>query len=99
MARTCTHLDSIDHSRLPSSFDGCPDCLAIGGRWVHLRMCSSCGHVACWDSSPHKHATAHHDKTDHPLIRSFEPREEWFYCYPDGLTFKLDDVPPAQSHH
>ena len=92
----CTHLDQI--GEVAASADGCENCLRIGSEWVHLRMCSSCGHVACCDSSPHKHATAHHDKTDHPLIRSFEPREEWFYCYPDGLTFELDDAPPALSH-
>ncbi|MGB3684315.1 MAG: UBP-type zinc finger domain-containing protein [Ornithinimicrobium sp.] len=95
---TCQHLDHIDNGRLPSS-DGCQLCLAIGGTWIHLRMCSTCGHVGCCDSSPNRHASAHNHKTDHPLIRSFEPREEWYFCYPDSLVFELDNAPPAPSHH
>lgn len=98
MAASCTHLDSIDHSRVPSSSTGCPECQAIGSRWVHLRMCSACGHIGCCNSSPNKHATRHHDRSGHPLIRSFEPREEWFFCYPDNMTFELGDAPPAPSH-
>lgn len=97
MSETCTHLDSIDPDAVPSA-QGCEDCLASGGRWVHLRMCSSCGHVGCCDSSPGKHATAHHGATEHPLVRSFEPGEEWFWCYPDELVFELDGAPPAPSH-
>ena len=72
MADTCTHLDSV--SELAPSSEGCEDCLRTGGRWVHLRMCTRCGHVGCCDSSPNRHATAHrHDHPDHPLIRSYEP--------------------------
>lgn len=97
MCETCTHLDVIDLDAAPSA-PGCEDCLATGGRWVHLRMCSSCGHVGCCDSSPGKHATAHHAAVRHPLVRSFEPGEEWFWCYPDELVFTLDGVPPALSH-
>lgn len=98
MAQSCTHLDTIDESSMPSLAYGCSDCLAIGSSWVHLRMCSACGHIGCCNSSPRKHATAHHDKTDHPLIRSYEPREEWYYCYEDGLTFERPGAPPAPSH-
>lgn len=97
MAKTCTHKDRIDHAALPSS-DGCQDCLLTGDGWVHLRMCSTCGHIGCCDSSPNRHATAHHHKTDHPVVRSFEPHEEWFYCYPDIAVFKLPDAPKAPSH-
>jgi len=79
----CTHLDQIDDVR-PSAA-GCEDCLRIGGVWVHLRMCLSCGHVGCCDDSPNRHATAHFGSTAHPLIRSAEPGEEWMYCYPDDL--------------
>jgi uncharacterized UBP type Zn finger protein len=93
---TCTHLDTVDLDVEPSA-DGCEDCLAIGARWVHLRLCTQCGHVGCCDSSPNKHATAHHGATTHPLIRSFEPGEEWFFCYPDDVMFELD-VPPGPSH-
>lgn len=66
MAQSCTHRDTIDESSMPSSTYGCSDCLATGGRWVHLRMCSSCGRVGCCNSSPGKHATAHHEQDQSP---------------------------------
>ena len=97
MAETCTHLDTIKDVE-PSS-DGCEDCLRIGGSWVHLRMCMACGHVGCCDNSPNRHATAHwHGNPDHPLIRSYEPGEDWWWCYPDELIFELEGAPPARSH-
>jgi uncharacterized UBP type Zn finger protein len=79
---TCAHLDRIQDVT-PDSTEGCTDCLAIGSRWVHLRMCLSCGHVACCDSSPNRHATAHSTATTHPVIRSMEPGEDWRWCYVD----------------
>ena len=82
----------------PSS-DGCEDCLRIGGRWVHLRLCMHCGHVGCCDNSPNRHATAHwHAHHDHPLIRSYEPGEEWWWCYADELFFEVPGAPPSPSH-
>lgn len=93
----CGHLDTIDHTVTPSA-DGCEDCLAIGGRWVHLRMCQQCGHVGCCDSSPNRHATAHFNATGHPIIRSYEPGEDWFYCYPDALMFEISGAPRSYSH-
>jgi uncharacterized UBP type Zn finger protein len=62
---------------------GCTDCLAMahGGIWVHLRLCLTCGHVGCCDSSPNRHATKHFHDTKHPTIRSYEPGEEWVWCY------------------
>ncbi len=77
---------------------GCEDCLRIGGRWVHLRMCPQCGHVGCCDNSPNRHGIAHWKAEQHPIIRSFEPGEEWSRCYPDGLFFELADAPGAPSH-
>lgn len=65
---------------------GCEECLRDGERWVHLRMCLSCGHVGCCDSSPGRHATAHHRATDHPLMASLEPGETWAYCFLDDTT-------------
>ena len=47
---------------------------------------------------PNRHATEHHRHTDHPIIRSFEPGEEWFWCYLDETGFELRDAPPAPSH-
>ena len=87
MTQTCSHLDEVDAAAAPSS-TGCEDCLKIGGRWVHLRMCLSCGHVGCCDSSPNRHATKHFQATSHPVIKSFEPGEEWGYCYVDDAFFE-----------
>jgi len=82
----CTHLDQVRDVQ-PSTLEGCEDCLAIGARWVHLRMCLSCGHVACCDSSPNRHASRHHTTTGHPIMRSFEPGEEWGWCFVDEAIF------------
>ncbi len=46
-------------------------------------MCRTCGHIGCCDSSPGKHATAHFQQTRHPIIQSYEPGEEWGWCYED----------------
>jgi hypothetical protein len=89
MAESCTHLDQISITALPDGIAGCEDCLRIGARWVHLRMCTSCGHIGCCDSSPNRHATAHANETGHPVIRSAEPGEDWFWCYPDGLALTI----------
>jgi uncharacterized UBP type Zn finger protein len=64
---------------------GCEECLATGDEWVNLRLCLSCGHVGCCDSSKNKHATKYFLATRHPIIRSFEPGETWKWCYLDEL--------------
>ena len=56
-------------------------------------MCMSCGHVGCCDNSPNRHATSHFHATSHPLIQSFEPGEDWWYCYLDDAAFIVDDAP------
>ncbi|MFL5846224.1 MAG: UBP-type zinc finger domain-containing protein [Solirubrobacteraceae bacterium] len=89
MSDGCTHLDQIAHLAPEGDVAGCEDCLKTGDRWVHLRMCQICGHVGCCDSSPNKHATAHHGETGHPVIRSIEPGEDWSWCYDDQLMFRL----------
>ncbi|MFC7405555.1 UBP-type zinc finger domain-containing protein [Georgenia alba] len=94
----CTHLDQIDYDAVDPDADGCEECLAMGDRWVHLRACQSCGHIGCCDSSPNRHARAHVTQTGHPIIRSYEPGESWFYCYPDELVFELSGAPPAPTH-
>ena len=91
MNSECRHLDQIQE--VTPSAHGCEDCLRTGGHWLHLRLCLSCGHVGCCDSSPNKHATKHYHATGHPLIRSLELGEEWAWCYPDELLF--DSVPSA----
>ncbi|MGD9762763.1 MAG: cation:proton antiporter [Candidatus Binatia bacterium] len=80
----CAHLDRIN--RVRPSAPGCEDCLRLGSRWVHLRICMSCGHVGCCDSSPHRHASAHWQDSGHPIMRSLEPGEKWGWCFPDELT-------------
>ncbi len=92
----CTHLDAIED--VPPSGDGCVECLAMGGRWVHLRRCATCGHVGCCDSSPNKHATAHFHSSHHPIVQSFEPGEDWYWCYVDDLGFEIEGAGPSPSH-
>jgi hypothetical protein len=65
----------------PRTPDGCEEWLAIGSAWVHLRLCLTCGHVGCCDSSPLKHAWKHANNTGHPIVQSFEPGENWRWCY------------------
>jgi len=80
---TCTHLAEAGTVE-PQSTEGCQDCLEAGHRdWVHLRLCLTCGRVGCCDSSPAKHASAHFRATDHPVIRSFQPGENWRWCFVD----------------
>ncbi len=76
----CDHL-GLATEVTPSTTDGCEDCLREGTRWLHLRECLQCGHVACCDSSPQRHATAHHRSSGHVLMRSFEPGEDWGWCF------------------
>jgi len=93
----CTHTDTL--GEVAPSSDACEDCRAEGRHdWVHLRVCQLCGHVGCCDSSPATHATAHHRTSGHPVIRSYEPGESWFWCYVDEVGFELPDAPPTPSH-
>jgi uncharacterized UBP type Zn finger protein len=85
----CAHLSDLSVADATTT-EGCEECLAEGTQWVKLRLCMACGHVGCCDSSPRRHATAHHDATDHPVIESFEPGERWAWCYVDEEM--LDDV-------
>jgi uncharacterized UBP type Zn finger protein len=88
----CTHLDHVKITELPESVDGCEDCLREGTQWVHLRLCLECGHVGCCDNSPERHATRHFESSDHPIIRSIEPGEEWSWCYIDDFAMLIPDV-------
>jgi hypothetical protein len=92
MADQCTHIGTVEIRQLPESVDGCEDCLRMGGKWLHLRLCLECGHVGCCDSSPNRHATAHANGSSHPLIRSLEHGEDWCWCYVDELAFVLEDL-------
>jgi uncharacterized UBP type Zn finger protein len=83
----CTHLDQIKYAKPHSK--GCEECLKSGQQWVHLRLCLECGHVGCCDSSPGLHATKHFHKTKHPIMRSFEPGEDWGWCFVDQEMLEL----------
>jgi hypothetical protein len=88
----CSHVDQVTVFELPDSTDGCVDCLAIGGEWLHLRICLECGHVGCCDDSPNRHARAHAAGSGHPIIRSLEPGEDWCWCFLDELAMRIPAV-------
>jgi hypothetical protein len=79
---TCPHVDQI-RDVTPDSTEGCSECLVAGDSWVHLRMCMTCGHVGCCDSSPNRHASRHADAHDHPIMRAHEPGVDWMWCVID----------------
>jgi uncharacterized UBP type Zn finger protein len=83
----CSHLDTIEVTTLPDPIAGCEECLQMGSRWVHLRMCMTCGQIGCCDSSPNRHASRHAASVGHPIARSAEPGEEWSWCYVDEVAF------------
>ncbi len=82
----CSHLDTIRD--VTPSGNGCVECLRTGSTWIHLRLCLECGHVGCCDSSPNRHATKHNHATHHPIIASFQPGEDWKYCYVDDVMWE-----------
>ncbi len=92
-----SEMPGIDPSVLPSG-TGCAECDEAGGWWVHLRRCAQCGHVGCCDSSPAQHASAHAKTSGHPVIRSFEPGEDWFYNYETEESFAGPELAPPQAH-
>ena len=81
----CKHLSEMKVVE-PSAL-GCEDCLKTGDKWLHLRLCLECGHVGCCDSSKNKHATKHFHASQHAVITSFEPGEDWGWCYVDEIMF------------
>ena len=90
-AKACAHLQQVNQSINAKTPNGCVECLQMGSDWVHLRLSLSCGHVGCCDSSPNKHGTKHFKSTGHPIIRSFEPGEDWNWCYVDERFMKWID--------
>lgn len=85
MPKQCEHIKQAKKDTKPNTPEGCEECLKTGDTWVHLRLCLECGHVGCCDNSKNKHATKHFHTTKHPVIKSFEPDEEWLWCYVDEL--------------
>jgi uncharacterized UBP type Zn finger protein len=90
---TCNHVNQIRD--VEPSGPGCVECQRAGQRWVQLRMCQTCGHVGCCDSSPGKHATAHYHETGHPIMRAFHAGPEWYWCYIDEEY--VEPHPPGAS--
>jgi uncharacterized UBP type Zn finger protein len=99
MAESCSHLEQAQarHTGVKPSGPGCKECLQTGDDWVHLRLCLTCGHVGCCDNSPNQHATKHYRGTHHPVIRSYEPAEEWGYCYPDDAFVEQLRAHPGEA--
>lgn len=84
----CTHTDEIQD--VSPNTNGCEECLKTGGRWVHLRLCLTCGHVGCCDQSVGKHATKHFHATNHAIMQSIEPGESWGWCYIDQVMLEFE---------
>lgn len=89
--------DAIDPAAPPSG-SGCVECETNDGWWVHLRRCAACGHIGCCDDSLARHASAHWSQTGHPIIRSFEPGEDWFWNYETGTYYDGPVLADPQSH-
>lgn len=83
LSKPCDHVRDEMPRHVTRPTEGCKECLEMGSRWLHLRICLTCGHVGCCDSSPNRHATKHFHATGHPIITSGEPEETWAYCYED----------------
>lgn len=87
----------IDPTARPSG-EGCEACQAAGTWWFHLRRCTECGNIGCCDSSPNQHAFKHFLTTGHPIIRSFEPDESWFWSFETGAEISGEPLAPPQCH-
>ena len=94
MPTQCAHIVQAKNVK-PHTPDGCEECLKLGMRWVHLRLCQECGHVGCCDNSIGKHATKHFHGTQHAIMKSFEPGEDWSWCYVDELFIEPAVRPKA----
>jgi hypothetical protein len=93
-----TELKGVDPA-VPPSGDGCVECEATAGWWLHLRRCTQCGHIGCCDTSPSQHATKHATQTGHPVIRSYEPGEDWFWSYPSEDFYETGPELAAPIYH
>lgn len=80
----CIHINEIEELKLPAKHV-CEECIKVGGHWVHLRTCQTCGVTLCCNDSPSKHMTQHNHQTNHPVIISAEQGERWLWCYKDKL--------------
>jgi hypothetical protein len=87
----------IDPTATPSG-TGCLECESAGGWWLHLRRCTQCGHIGCCDTSPSQHASKHAAAAGHPIIRSFEPGEDWFWSFETNNYYDGPALPPPDCH-
>jgi uncharacterized UBP type Zn finger protein len=81
----CSHLTQLQ--MVTPNSDVCEQCIELGDTWVNLRLCMTCGQVGCCDDSKNQHASKHHHASSHPIIMSYQPNEEWLWCYVDGVLF------------
>ena len=91
MNTQCQHVGQIED--VTPLAHGCEECLQTCDTWVKLRMCMTCGHIGCCDSSPNQHASGHNAATGHPIIQSYEPGEDWWWCYADAVAFEVGGAP------
>jgi uncharacterized UBP type Zn finger protein len=98
----CSHISTVPRQDgilgEPPTADGCVECLALGSAWMHLRRCLECGGVGCCDDSPNQHASQHARATGHPLMQSFEPNEDWVWCFVDQVTLHPEGRQNSPSH-
>jgi hypothetical protein len=87
--KTCTQLDYVSITELPESAEGCEGCLAIGSKWLHLRICLACGHIGCCDDSLNHLETVHAASAGHPIIRSLQLGEDWSWCFLGRLAMLI----------
>jgi len=96
LSAPCEHVSEVRIHSVTRPAHGCDECLKLGAHWVHLRVCLTCGHVGCCDSSVNRHATAHFEETNHPIITSAEPGETWCWCYVDRRMLGEAALPPVE---
>ncbi|HMJ07845.1 MAG TPA: low temperature requirement protein A [Pyrinomonadaceae bacterium] len=81
----------------PRSAEGCEQCVINNYKWVHLRLCLTCGHTGCCDTSVYKHATKHFHESGHPIMASLEPGEHWSWCYIDEKFIPVPENTKAEK--
>ncbi|MGH2811029.1 MAG: UBP-type zinc finger domain-containing protein [Actinomycetota bacterium] len=91
----CTHMDQVKEVQPEAA--GCGECLKTGDSWVNLRMCMSCGNIGCCNDSKNRHAMKHFQATEHPIVQSYEPGQDWWWCWVDEATFEVEGA-PSYSH-
>jgi len=95
MSQKCEHAESIKENGIPpQKTNGCEECKKEGMNRVAIRMCLTCGHLGCCDSSKGLYARKHFENTNHQVMIQL-PKKSWKWCYIHELynrdiTSKLD---------